>query len=147
MTRPLRCRLVSLRPALARAAQAVYDFWDQDENGVCEVRGTGGICDDIADAFGEALSARRIDFVITGSPQRNHTWVVVYDAAHAYDVDVHPDRYERGSGFRWCKIPGVKIRPQDVLIHPLDRAVAQRLIDENNLPTLLHRLRAEARST
>lgn len=129
---PLRVRLEALRSQLAEAAQQVYDEWEQDENGECEWRGTGGICDDIADGLGDVLTKHRIDWVPAGSEGADHAWVVAYDDAHAYDVDIPPYVYERGGGYCWRKIPDVTIGKDDVLINPMDRSLAQQLIDYEN---------------
>lgn len=129
-TSALQRRLEPLRDELARAAQGVYDEWEQDEHGECEIRGTGGICDDVAYALGDVLTTHGIDWVSAGSEGADHAWVVAYTDAHACDVDIPPYVYERGGGYRWRKIPNVVIAADDVVIAPMDRALAQELIDD-----------------
>ncbi len=127
--RSLQAKLESLRAQLATAAQGVYDEWEQDADGESEMYGTGGICDDVANALGDVLTRAGLDWVSAGSEGADHAWIVAYDDAHAYDVDIPPWVYERGGGYRWKKILDVTIAPDDVLVAPMDRALAQELID------------------
>ena len=45
-----------LKPLFVQAAQKEYDDWAQDEDGMDEVLGTGGICQDIAEKIASILS-------------------------------------------------------------------------------------------
>ncbi len=44
----LKSQLNRLRSAMAKAAQSVYNDWAPDEEGIDEIYGGGGICDDIS---------------------------------------------------------------------------------------------------
>lgn len=133
---PLERKLNSLRSKFAKAAQKVYDQWEQDEKGYsCEL-GTGGICQDIAGAFCEVMGRRGIDCTtVSAQIGEQHVWAVAFQcpdirdisdlrrmpdydrsACEAYIVDLHPSYYESGGGYTWKKIPNVKIRPRDITI-------------------------------
>lgn len=130
--------LESLRPALAAAAQRVYDAWEQDEQGHDESYGYGGICHDIAAAFGEVLSQHGIgstDFNFTIG--EHHVTCVADVGGEAWRVDVLPGTYETGAMYTWRKIPGVVFGPEDVLIEPMGHPFRDYLEFENNPPPWL----------
>lgn len=114
----LKKRLLALRPQLAAAAQAVYDEWAQDEDGVDEWLGTGGICQDIADAFSGVLSTAGIDSAVMDNEGmgEQHVWAVAYDGSVAFIVDIPPAVYETGGGYSWRKREGVEFAPGDILL-------------------------------
>lgn len=118
----LQALLEALRPELVKAAQQVYDAWQQDEDGMDEVFGTGGICDEIAQEMSGVLSHAGIDVVEGGQDGDDHAWLFVCDAAEAFEVDLPYCLYEHGAGYCWTKINGVVFTPEDVMLTKVDRA-------------------------
>lgn len=117
---PLRERLEALRGAMAAAAQAVYDEWDQDENGLDEELGAGGICDQIAGAISSLIDDDTID---GGHDGDDHAFLIVTDwETEAYLVDIHPGHYETGGGYSWRKLPGVTFDASMITIATVDVA-------------------------
>lgn len=120
-TSPIR-RLQALRPALARAAQKVYDGWEVEEDGDDDYGG-GGICDDVANALGEVVNRALDDVTIVdgGQDGDDHAFIVVLTDTEAVAVDIPPDVYERGGGYSWEKIEGVRFDAGDVVLDSLRR--------------------------
>lgn len=125
--RPLLHYLREATPDMAAAAQQVYDSWNQDEEGFDEENGTGGICDEIAQAITEVINQKvPIECFTTegGQPGDDHAYVIAYInnefGKEVYSVDIPPGVYETGGGYSWKKIPGVQIRASDVEIGALD---------------------------
>lgn len=113
----LKRHLESLKPQLAAAAQKVYDEWDEDDYG------GGGICDDVSAAMSDVIAnsaSNDPDILDGGHEGDDHAWLIVRSGNEAYSVDIPSYVYERGGGYSWSKIPGVKIRPSDVEIFPVD---------------------------
>ena len=111
--------LAQLRPQLAKAAQAVYDQWQQDETGYCDIQGhSGGICHTIADGFLEVLWEAGYEDATSFNPHmgENHVWAIVNTSDGVYEVDIPPGVYEVGGGYSWTKIPDVTFEPGDVHI-------------------------------
>jgi hypothetical protein len=119
---PLGRALLDLRPALAAAAQEAYDQWDPDDQ-FCDVGG-GGICDQVAEALGTVIGRALGDVEILegGQPGDDHAWIVVLaeNRSEGYEVDIPPGVYERGSGYRWTKIPDVTLTGEDVIVAPVN---------------------------
>ena len=112
----------NLKIQLARAAQKVYDSWEQDEEGNDEEYGGGGICHDIADAMVEVLEASGIESrSVSQSIGEVHVFVVAKFAEGIYSIDIPPQTYERGSAYTWKKIPGVRFGPEDIDLFLVDR--------------------------
>ncbi len=106
-------------PALLAAAQGVYDAWEQDENGEDPELGTGGICDRIAEALGGVLAEHGYA-TAEGTPQGDeHANVVASADGISWLVDIPAHLYERGAGYNWRKLPGVKFRPENLSIEKL----------------------------
>jgi hypothetical protein len=122
---PLGAELMRLRGAMAKAAQAVYDDWEQDDEGFdCEL-GSGGVCDQIASALWATIDnkVKGVPFQIRdgGQDGDNHAYLLVYNDKEIYEVDIPMGLYETGSGYHWVKRPGVKFRAVDVGVNPLNR--------------------------
>lgn len=119
---PLIRRLQALRPALARAAQKVYDGWEVDEDGDDDYGG-GGICDDVASALSEVVTRSLDDVTIVdgGQDGDDHAFIVVLTDTEAVAVDIPPDVYETGGGYSWEKIEGVRFDAGDVVLDSLRR--------------------------
>ena len=119
----LEGRLEALRADMASAAQAVVDEWEQDEDGWDEEFGSGGACDRVSEALAEVVARLDgVEIVDGGHDGDDHAWLIVYDHAEAYAVDVPPGVYEEGGGYSWRKIDGARIGPEDVAIWRVDRA-------------------------
>lgn len=112
--------LLSLRPALAKAAQGVYDDWDASNelDGDWQV-GFGGICHLIADELLGVLSEAGIKATSVSSNYEVHVYVVAQVPEGVFLVDIPPDVYETGGGYNWKKIEGVEFDPNDVVIRQL----------------------------
>ena len=90
---------------LARAAQDVYDDWDQVD-GYSEAYGTGGICDDIAMEMANVIQRKlRLDAYSQYNEYDTHTsvFVQVDELQALIKVDIHPSHYEVGYGYTWQK--------------------------------------------
>ncbi|NTF17210.1 hypothetical protein G6L37_02040 [Agrobacterium rubi] len=113
---------LTLRTAIASAAQAEYDSWDQGENGWDEELGEGGICHLIADRMVDILSEANFDAVPTHSEGigENHVWVTAKADDGIMLIDIPPSRYENGSGYRWRKKSGVQFSIDDIVISVID---------------------------
>lgn len=104
--------LNGLKHKMAAAAQLVYDDWEQDEDGVDEHYGEGGICDDIADAIGSVVQQAYDYNVYTHYCEYDtHTSLYIHneDLSEICYVDIHPTHYESGYGYKWKKIHGVTL--------------------------------------
>jgi hypothetical protein len=114
----LQQALAKLRPQLAAAAQAVVDEWEQDEDGVDEEWGMGGACDRVADAMADIIAKELPEVDVRGGGQDgdDHAFLLVTRHREQYNVDIPANVYEIGGGYRWRKIPGAFITPEDVLI-------------------------------
>lgn len=117
--------LKKLTPALAKAAQAVYDDWGSDEFGNVWCRfqeGPGGICHLIADEMISVITSHGFDDCTTLSHDSMvHVSVLVKTADGVAEVDIDPYRYETGGGYNWKKIPDVSFEPEDVSIHIINK--------------------------
>jgi len=116
----LRTRLEALRPALVTAAQAVVDEWQQDDEGIDEEFGEGGACDAVAQAMAGVLGS--IDTMEGGQDGADHAYLIAYDDAEAFVVDIPPGVYERGGGYSWRKIPDAQITEGDIVIERINRS-------------------------
>ncbi len=118
---PLEALLAPLRETLAQAAQSVVDEWEQDEEGIDEELGAGGVCDQVADAMSEVISSALPDAEVEsgGHDGDDHAFLVVTLHLEQVIVDVPPGVYEVGGGYRWWKIKGAVITPADVVIEEI----------------------------
>ncbi len=117
---PLYNLLMKIRPQLAAASQKVYDDWIQDED---DPLNGGGICQDIAAAIADVISSSSRYQASTISAQcgEQHVWCVAYSKKEAYHVDIPYSTYEKGGGYSWKKIEGVKFDANYISISPADR--------------------------
>lgn len=122
--------LVKLRPQMAIAAQNVYDNWVQDEDD--EYNG-GGICQDIAEAISNVVNnnySGNFDVgTVSAQCGEQHVWVVMTVDDEAFEIDVPYSMYERGGGYNWQKIQGVKFSPNDIIISPMDHGDAKQALE------------------
>lgn len=119
----LERKLQGCRADIARAAQAVLDAWDPDENGEDDRYGGGGPCDDIAQEIMGVIDARcpGVSMMEGGQEGDDHAFVVAYTETEACNVDIPPFVYERGGGYSWTKIEGARITAGDVVVQPIPR--------------------------
>lgn len=108
--------LDELRPELCAAAQGVYDDWQQDQDGMDEEYGTGGICDRISEAMSDVLVGAGFDVDEGGQQGDDHAYLIASACGFDFIVDIPPRVYERGGGYVWTKRPGVVFAPNDVFI-------------------------------
>ena len=122
-TQPLIQRLMAIRPSIAHAAQKVYDQWEQDEDGMDEEFGGGGICDSVASSISEVVTnhLHDVDIVDGGQDGDDHAFIVVLTPTEAVEVDIPPGVYETGGGYNWRKREGVTFSPSHVSLAKLDR--------------------------
>lgn len=99
----------------ARRAQLVYDAWKQDAEGVDEMYGAGGICDDIAEALVEALTKAGLDAFTFHYEQDNHTVAIARIGGHTVEVDIPMSLYETGGWYSYRKREGVRFTAQHVV--------------------------------
>jgi hypothetical protein len=134
----LRESIEALRPRLAEAAQKVVDSWEQDEDGMDDTFGGGGVCDAVANSLSEILSdIPGVELTDGGQDGDDHAFVIAYDDKDAYAVDIPPGVYETGGGYSWTKIDGAAVRPEDVTVHEVKRSdvvddfarMAARIVD------------------
>lgn len=101
----------ALRPLLAKAAQKVYDNWNEKD---VDTYAGGGICHLIADEFASILWDNNIEATTISSNFEQHVYVVAKFDEGVYSIDLHPSYYETGGGFSWKKIPNVVLHPNDI---------------------------------
>jgi hypothetical protein len=121
---PTLVQLRGLASDLAAAAQAVYDEWEQDEEGHDAVLAEGGICDLIASAMVGVLDRAFPDMFATTVHHtigENHVNVLLCAREGVCSLDVPPSVYETGGGYRWRKKPGVRFGAEDIDLHVIDR--------------------------
>ena|ERR1700753_1147649 len=109
----------SLMPQILKAAQFVYDSWEQDEEGYDEELGSGGICQDIAEAIGSVISSSGIEIktLDNNGMGDQHVWIAARFKEGIYEIDIPPGVYETGAGYSWKKNKDVKFKTTDVEIY------------------------------
>lgn len=116
-------------PDIVRAAQQTYNEWHQNEEGLDEELGEGGICHLIADEICSALGARGLDCgPVSAQVGEQHVWAVVKigtldengdpdrEDAGVWSIDIPPGVYESGGGYSWRKRPDVMFDTDDVVV-------------------------------
>lgn len=111
--------ITALVPEIVVAAQAVYDDWQQDQDGNDEQYGSGGICDQINQEICGILSGAGFDVTDGGQDGDDHAYCYAGKAGKAWIVDIPASIYEVGSGYSWKKRPDVTITAEDVVIEPV----------------------------
>jgi hypothetical protein len=110
-------------PRLVAAAQAQYDAWQQDEEGLDPELGTGGICHLIAEQMASELGGRGVMCTTVSAWDEVHVYVVAQipegPGRGVWSIDIRPHVYERGGGYSWRKIPEVTFERGDVVIDRL----------------------------
>jgi tRNA nucleotidyltransferase/poly(A) polymerase len=115
--------LNKLRNQFVSAAQSIVDAWHQDEDGMDDELGSGGICDRIASALASVINSNisNVDITDGGQDGDDHAFIIVYNDQEAFGVDISPGVYETGAGYNWRKIPGAKIDTADIDIWKINR--------------------------
>ncbi len=121
----------SKREDIINAAQKIYDSWEQDEEGIDEELGSGGICDRISSEIGNILAYAGVDTIDGGQDGDDHAYTIAYNTEKAYIVDIPHGVYETGGGYSWRKIPRVKFSVSDVGIWEIP---VSDVINENEGP-------------
>jgi hypothetical protein len=125
----LASKILSLRPALAEAAQKEYDAWEHDEIGIDDELESSGIGHNIADAMADVLMKHGINVhVMDNNMSDRHVWVVAYNDGEAFHVDIPSETYESGWGHRWDKIPEVIFDETDVSVFSADKATLRFVV-------------------
>jgi hypothetical protein len=128
----LQPKIEALRPAFCQAAQAVYDAWDQDKNGVDWRYGEGGICDAISESM-SAVIQDAIDGPIwsrEGSQEgSDHSFLVVTTLREGCFLNIPHWIYETGGGYVWKKKKGVIFREKHVEIDSISEGELQSFLD------------------
>lgn len=121
MTHPASSDVAASIPRIVIAAQAVYDAWEQDADGMDEELGTGGICDGVADAMVAVLMEDMPDLDVATQyiEADTHTVVIARFADGVFRIDIPPHVYEVGFGYVWSKRPDVTITGDDVTVTQL----------------------------
>lgn len=114
--------LEGVRSQLAAAAQHVYDAWQPNDEEGDDEYGFGGICDAVARAMSEVLSALPVSLIDGGQDGDDHAWIIAYTESEAMGIDIPSSVYETGGGYSWTKIPDVTIQPDDVVFFPIKRS-------------------------
>ena len=128
----LSSRLLTLSPEMAAVAQKVYDEWEQDGSGNDERLGTGGICQDVAEAMADVLIKNGINtYHMDSQVGEQHVWVIAYNDVEAYHVDIPADIYETGGGYNWNKTPDIQIDETDVSILKADKETLEFVKNES----------------
>jgi len=116
----LKQELEILRPQMAAAAQAIYNDWSPDDEGLDDIYGGGGPCDEIAEALSGIINSSLDAHVDDGGHDGDdHAFLIVSRAGERYWVDIPPNIYEQGGGYSWQKIPDVQITPEDIVIEAI----------------------------
>lgn len=121
--------LKSLTSEFVKAAQDIYDEWDEHP----DVYFGGGICHLIADAFVEIITDKFPQYTATTFTRDDiqHVETIVYnidpdsldeDIDEETDIetvmiDLNPYIYENGGGFSWTKIPDVEFDNEDITFY------------------------------
>lgn len=101
--------------AVARA-QEVYDAWQQDPDGIDEVYGAGGICDDIAQALADSLVDAGFEAFTFHYESDNHTVAVALMQDRTVEVDIPLHIYEIGSWYNYKKRLGVQFTASQITL-------------------------------
>lgn len=113
---------VLVRKSIIEEVQKIYDDWQQDDEGIDEIYGEGGICDDIADKIASICMENGLNSFTLHDPYETHTSAYVYSTYNktCYNVDIPYSIYEKGYGYTWTKIPGVIFEENMVTISEVD---------------------------
>jgi len=125
-TSKIPVKIAEALPQLTKLAQKVYNEWDQNEEGVDEELGCGGICHLIAEEMAAELETQGVDATtVNAQVGENHIWVVARIThgkdAGVWSIDIPPGVYERGSGYVWKKRPNIVFNPENIEVDRLSK--------------------------
>lgn len=112
--------LNQLKKKIVPKIQEVYNNWKQDDDGLDDILGSGGICQDIAGAICDVLSDNEIECTtVSQEIGEQHVYTIAKMDNGVYEIDVSPYTYETGGGYNWKKIPDVIFDESDIIIKRL----------------------------
>jgi hypothetical protein len=107
----------SLLPEIVAAVQAVYTAWEQDEEGMDEELGAGGVCQDIAEAICSVLAEKGIECsTVSAQVGEQHVYTIAQLSDGVFAIDIPPSVYESGGGYTWKKLKDVVFKPSDIYL-------------------------------
>lgn len=118
---------------LALAAKSVYDDWLQDEVGLDDILGGGGICQDIASKMLEVLDSAGVQSITTVHTTigENHVFVVALLDDGVFSIDIPPHVYEIGCGFVWKKRQGAVFDESVIQMMKISEAMDDESFHQN----------------
>jgi len=130
-----------LRGDLIKAAQGIYDGWDED---LAEELNGGGICHLIVDAMLDVIRGKGIDTAMsTSSNYEQHVYILGFFEEGIYEIDIPHGTYETGGGFTWEKILDVTFEPRDLVISSIaDLSDYENYLEEDIDEDLLGRIKS-----
>lgn len=119
--------LLKLRKELVKAAQYIYDEWNQDSEGFDEHWGEGGICDFIAEDWQKILKNYGIKSTFGSTPwdKGDHQFLIVKTVEGNFKIDLPFNKYEKLKKVRtgwlrgqkhYFKKLGVRFKINDITI-------------------------------
>ena len=120
---------------IIEGAQRIYDEWDQNEDGIDEVYGGGGVCDEIADEICEAVQAHtNLEASAMYNEYDTHTSVYAWDTdlKKLFHIDIPPEVYETGYGYSWRKNKDITFSPSDLLVEDISEEWSNFFDEDNN---------------
>jgi len=110
-----------LIPSFVKAAQEIYDEWDESDE---DTYAGGGICHFIAEEIASICNSkiRGVLATVYTYSDVQHVVTIVGNSStnECYAIDIPYRIYEKGGGYSWTKIPNVKFDNNDVLINQVD---------------------------
>ncbi len=102
---------------MAKAAQKVYDDWDESDE---DTYAGGGICHFIAEELVGVLDHHGIECQTVSSTSEVHVYAVAKVSDGVFVVDIPYDIYETGGGYSWKKRPDIRFAANDVTVSRVD---------------------------
>lgn len=114
----LKRAIEETRVTYAKVAQSVYDSFED---------GSSGMCHDIAEGVASEMSGKFQNIDISeyfgksvGSRDHVSISLVDHSSRKAFELNVLEEKYQRRKGSLFYKIPGVVIKPSDVVVSEMD---------------------------
>lgn len=115
---PTSKNVLKFFPEICKAAQKIYDKWDQS-NPNDDLNG-GGICHLIADEICSILGRHGMTVVSQSSNYEQHVYTVGQFSDGIFIIDIPYSYYETGGGYTWKKTPGVIFAPDCLTVDRVD---------------------------
>mgnify|MGYP003562820132 CR=1 FL=1 len=108
--------LLATRPFIVKAAQKIYDNWDQSDDEL-----SGGICDDIEEEISSIIMDKTSadETILGGQDGDDHAWTIAKFRKETYGINIPANVYEIGAGYSWKKRENVKFTVDDIEIFKL----------------------------